>query len=83
MPLNESDKAVVRSFLSTTAAKNWLEYCDNNYPALELSKSTRDMYEISMYEEKGWKKRGLFQISCVQESLVPEYGQQAIDPVPD
>ena len=83
MELDETDKALVRSFLATNAAKRWLEYAKKNCPKLELAKVPIKNYNASLIIEKGWTGCADFLQSSVQETSVPEYGIRPIETVTD
>jgi hypothetical protein len=81
--VNEQDKAVVRSFLSNSSGKEWLENARLNVPKLKLSESTKDLYVIGLAEKEGWMKCLEFLSASVLESSLPEYGVTPIDTVSD
>jgi hypothetical protein len=83
MELDETDKALIRSFLSTNAAKRWLEYARSNCPKLDLAKTPIENYNASLIIKEGWTGCADFLQNSVQESQIPEYGVRPIDTVSD
>lgn len=83
MELEEGDKSAVRHFLSTNAAKHWLEFCEKSCPRLERSKVASEVYNDSLHYKEGWQDHSDFLKNSVSESKIPEYGVPYIDPVSD
>lgn len=83
MDLDETDKAFVRQFLATNAAKRWFEYGRKSCPKLDLAKSDIANYNASLIIKEGWMGCVDFLQGSVQESNIPDYGIRPIDTVDD
>ncbi len=83
MPLDESDVVAARTFFTSGPGKRFIQYCSENAPDPDVTKVTRDMYEIANTEAAGWRKLIKFQMASVRESPPVEYGLPSIDVVSD
>jgi hypothetical protein len=81
--MSPQTKAVVRAFLETSAAKEWLEHGRNSYPELKLGDASDKAYDISLHEANGWRKGILYLSACVRDQAIPDYGLTPIDTVRD
>ena len=77
--MNEQDKAIVRNFLASTAGQHWLQEARDNCPELDIMKVSADIYNIGLYEARGWDRCIRWQKSSVGHVPVQEYGLVSID----
>lgn len=83
MELEDGDKALIRQFLTTGAAKRWLDYGRKNCPKQDLSKVDIANYNASLLIKEGWIGCADFLQDSVLEPAIPDYGVRPIDTVSD
>lgn len=83
--MTENDKAQVRAFLASEAARTWIEEGKNAFEEMDLKDAkSKDLYDISLHEGKGWRSGIAHLVRMVQASRVEEhFGLQPIETTRD